>query len=126
MQLIASGIPGSNYFQGVAQNLGVAYTSSVISLNVIVTSLMCVRIYRAGRHIAGLVGAEVGRDYVTATAIIVESALLYTVTGVAYLVAYALESELDIFFLSIYVMSAVSVQPVARGGAAVVGGSSSS
>ncbi|KAI0773184.1 hypothetical protein BD413DRAFT_314484 [Trametes elegans] len=104
VQLIASGIPGSNYFQGVAHNLGVAYTSSVISLNVIVTSLMCVRIYRAGRRIAGLVGAEVGRDYVTATAIIVESALLYTVTGVAYLVAFATQSQTSVFFLSLYVM----------------------
>ena len=53
-------------------------------------------------------GAEVGRAYTSAAAIIVESMLLSTVTGIAYLVSFARNSQLEIFFLSIYVMMTVS------------------
>lgn len=84
-----------------------SYTSCVISLNLIVSGLICGRIVYKGRSIASLIGVDVGRDYVTAAAILVESAALYALTGVAYVVAFALNSQLEIFFLSIYVMMTV-------------------
>ncbi|KAL1943618.1 hypothetical protein VTO73DRAFT_4063 [Trametes versicolor] len=103
-QLIESGKPQSSYFLGLAHTLGVSYTSCVISLNLIVSGLICGRIVYKGRTIARHIGFDVGRDYVTAAAILVESAALYALTGVAYVVAFALNSQLEIFFLSIYVM----------------------
>ncbi|KAI0652797.1 hypothetical protein C8Q70DRAFT_914352 [Cubamyces menziesii] len=103
-QLYESGRPNANYFAGLAQSLGIAYTSSVIGLNVVVTALICGRIYFASRRYAHVLGIDVGDEYRSATAIIVESALLYTLTGVAYLVSFALDSQTSIFFLSVYVM----------------------
>lgn len=84
-----------------------SYTSCVISLNLIVSGLICGRIVYKGRTIARHIGFDVGRDYVTAAAILVESAALYALTGVAYVVAFALNSQLEIFFLSVYVMMTV-------------------
>ncbi|CDO73848.1 hypothetical protein BN946_scf185016.g5 [Trametes cinnabarina] len=103
-QLYESGRPHANYFAGLAANLGIAYTSSVISLNIIVTGLICGRIYYAGRRSARTLGVVVGTEYMSAASMVVESALLYTITGVAYLISFALNSQIDIFFLSLYVM----------------------
>ena len=52
-------------------------------------------------------GADVGRAYTGAAAIMVESSALSTLSGIAYLVTFALGSDLEIFFLSIYVMCTV-------------------
>ena len=111
-QLYEAGRPHASYFAGLAQQLGIAYTSCIISLEIILTLLICGRIYYAGRRYTVAMGAEVGRAYTSAAAIIVESMLLSTVTGIAYLVSFARNSQLEIFFLSIYVMMTVShLQP---------------
>lgn len=107
-QLVESSRTGSSYFAGLAKNLGIAYTSTIISLEVIVTALICGRIVYAGRKYQRAMGNDVGRTYTSAAAIIVESALLSTLTGIAYLVTFVLGHDLEIFFLSIYVMMTVS------------------
>ncbi|KAI0631495.1 hypothetical protein C8Q77DRAFT_1035889, partial [Trametes polyzona] len=100
-QLIASGVPHSNYFAGLAQTLGTAYTSTIISLEVIVTALICVRLLPRARGRA----PEPPCSQPRVAAVFVESMLLSTLCGVAYLVPFALGSDLSVFFLSIYVMS---------------------
>ena len=110
-QLYEAGRPHASYFAGLAQQLGIAYTSCIISLEIILTLLICGRIYYAGRRYTVAMGAEVGRAYTSAAAIIVESMLLSTVTGIAYLVSFARNSQLEIFFLSIYVMMTLSRTP---------------
>ncbi|KAH9850923.1 hypothetical protein C2E23DRAFT_734006 [Lenzites betulinus] len=103
-QLYESGRPNANYFVGLAAQLGVSYTSCVISLNIIVSGLICGRILYLSRRMASLSILGVDGEYVTAAAILVESAALYTLTGIAYLVSFAIASQTSIFFLSIYVM----------------------
>ncbi len=107
-QLIDSGRPDANYFAGLSKKLGIAYTSTIISLEIIVTALICVRIYWMGRRYQQAMGNEVGRAYTSAAAIIVESMLLSTLTGIAYIITFARGDQVEIFFLSIYVMMTVS------------------
>ena len=107
-QLIDSGRPNANYFAGLAKNLGIAYTSTIISLEIIATALICARIYWMGRRYGQAMGNEVGRAYTSAAAIIVESMLISTLTGIAYIITFARGDQVEIFFLSIYVMSTVS------------------
>ncbi|KAM5540176.1 hypothetical protein V8D89_006316 [Ganoderma adspersum] len=104
-QLIDSGRPNANYFAGLAKNLGIAYTSTIISLEIIATALICARIYWMGRRYGQAMGNEVGHAYTSAAAIIVESMLLSTLTGVAYIITFARGDQVEIFFLSIYVMT---------------------
>ena len=109
-QLIESGRPHANYFAGLAKQLGIAYTTSIISNQVIVTALICARIvYIARRYETA--AAPLARCYTGAVAVVVESALPCTLFGVVYLVTFALDSEISIFFLSIYVMFTVSSPP---------------
>lgn len=118
-QLVASGHPHANYFAGFAKKLGIAYTTAVISNQALVTTLICARIVYIARRCASA-AAHLARPYTGAVAVIIESALPSTVFGLVYLVTYALESEVAVFFLSVYVMSTVSAQcraPPARGAA---------
>ncbi|KAM5540177.1 hypothetical protein V8D89_006317 [Ganoderma adspersum] len=123
-QLVESGRPHSRYFSGVAHTLGVSYTASVIALELIVTTLICARILQVRQWhrsipAAPLTGAStststsalreswargVAGPYTDAVAIFVESALPSTLFGVAYLVTFALKSDVSVFFLSVYVM----------------------
>ncbi len=47
-------------------------------------------------------------SYTSAAAIVAESALLSTLSGVAYLITFAIRSDVAVFFLSIYAMFTVS------------------
>ncbi|KAI0631490.1 hypothetical protein C8Q77DRAFT_1074562 [Trametes polyzona] len=103
-QLVESGRPHANYFAGLAHQLGVAYTSCVISLNVLTSSLICGKIVRDSRRSAAAAGVAISPECVTVTATVVESAALYSLTGIAYVVSFAMNSQTSVFFLSIYVM----------------------
>ncbi|KAI9066057.1 hypothetical protein FKP32DRAFT_437585 [Trametes sanguinea] len=102
-QLVASGMPHSNYFAGLAQKLGTAYTSSIISLEIILTALICGRILYVARRSER--GSARALAYTGSAAITIESALPCTLLGIAYLVTFARGDDVSIFFLSIYVMS---------------------
>ncbi|KAI8977824.1 hypothetical protein BD414DRAFT_156735 [Trametes punicea] len=102
-QLVASGVPHSNYFSGFAQRLGTAYTSSIISLEIILTALICGRILYVSRRYGR--GKANSVAYTGLVPIIIESSALCTLLGIAYLVPFARGDDISIFFLSIYVMS---------------------
>lgn len=107
-QLVETGKPDSSYFLGLAKNLGIGYTSTIIGVEILVTGLITGRILWLGKRYRHAMGDEVGRAYTSAAAIIVESMLLSSLTGIAYIVTFALGNQLEIFFLSIYVMMTVS------------------
>lgn len=114
-QLVEAGLPLRSYFTGNAHKLGIAYTTSVISLEVVVTTLIAARILQLRRWYDVASALRQNRvsaaayTYTGAVAIIVESALPCTVFGLAYLVSFAINSDISILFLSIYVMFTVSV-----------------
>ncbi|KAJ8497033.1 hypothetical protein ONZ51_g772 [Trametes cubensis] len=113
-QLIASGIPHSDYFAGFAQKLGTAYTSTIIGLEIIVTSLICVRILYVARR-RDRAGAQTVAYYTGGMAVTVESALPCTLLGIAYLITFSRGDEVSIFFLSIYVMSTMIILRIVSG-----------
>lgn len=53
-------------------------------------------------------GLEASKAYFTTVAIVVESALPYTLFGIAFLVSFGLDSDTSILFLSLYGMFTVS------------------
>ena len=106
-QLVESGRPNSSYFAGLAKKLGIGYTSTIIGNEVLVTALIVGNILYTARKYQRAMGPEAGRTYTGIVAIIVESEALSTVTGILYIVFFALGHQLEIFFLSIYVMMTV-------------------
>ncbi|KIJ60115.1 hypothetical protein HYDPIDRAFT_99320 [Hydnomerulius pinastri MD-312] len=99
-----TGIPDGNFFAGLAADIGVVYYALAICLNVLVTSFICGRIITQGRRMDKHFGSEISNTYFSAAALVIESALPYTLSGVAFLISFGLNSEISILFLSFYVM----------------------
>ncbi len=108
--LIESGRPNGNYYAGTATKFVTAWNALVLSFNVITTSLICGRILYIGRQVS--VGREGTQAYTGVVAIIVESALPFTLGSMAYVIAYSIGSDLAIAFscYAMFTVSAVSVR----------------
>ncbi|KAI0057073.1 hypothetical protein BV25DRAFT_1831576 [Artomyces pyxidatus] len=104
VELWASGAPHSDFFAGLAANLGLSYYATSIGLNVIATSIICGRLIYLGNILRHTPGGKRMTLYTGTIPIVVESALPYSLSGIAFLVSYGLQSEISILFLSIYVM----------------------
>ncbi|PCH43208.1 hypothetical protein WOLCODRAFT_18230 [Wolfiporia cocos MD-104 SS10] len=99
--LYSSGAPNGDFFTGLAVEFGLSYYSLTIGLNVIVTCLILGRIW----YLSSAIHVPQRKKRVNRYAsIVIESALPYSVAGVAWLVSYGIESDIQILFLSFYVM----------------------
>ncbi|KAH9895910.1 hypothetical protein C8Q73DRAFT_456890 [Cubamyces lactineus] len=108
IELYASGKPDADFFVGTAAQLGVAYYTTTISLNVIATGVICGRLVYLGRALEAARNTQ-GRGkgvvrYTGTLSIVVESALPYSMAGFAFLVAYGIESDISILFGALYGM----------------------
>ncbi|EMD31797.1 hypothetical protein CERSUDRAFT_77882 [Gelatoporia subvermispora B] len=106
-ELWASGSPGANILEGKARKAGLAYFSTTICLNIIVTALICGRLlFNAKRTYQDSSMRGDASKYTGATHIIIESALPYTMAGIAYLVSTGLNSGISILMGALYGMFA--------------------
>jgi len=102
----ASGSPGADIFAGEAAHIVIAYFSTTIGLNVLLTVLICSRIIAQARRVRDVFGAEGARTYTNAAAVIIESALPYTAAGIATVVSMGLNSDSSILMGSFFGMFA--------------------
>lgn len=89
--------------------MGLAYYSTMIGLNVILTCLILGRILYLGRAVSITARKKCMARYTGTISMIVESALPYALSGIAWLVSYGIGSEISILFLSFYIMFTVSM-----------------
>ncbi|PIL34553.1 hypothetical protein GSI_03331 [Ganoderma sinense ZZ0214-1] len=101
---VITGLPNANFFSGLSKYTALTYSCSVIALNVTVSALICLRLLLHARSIRGALGSRVASKYTGTVALLVESALPYTLFGVAFVVTLGMEHPSSILFLSIYVM----------------------
>ncbi|OCH85522.1 hypothetical protein OBBRIDRAFT_739746 [Obba rivulosa] len=106
LEIWASGSPGANFFAGNAARIVLAYFSTTVGLNVLTTTLICVRILAQARRVQELLGSGGGHAYTNATALIVESALPYSLGGIAAIVSMGLNSDTSVLMGSFYIMFA--------------------
>lgn len=102
--LYESGRPDGNYFVGIANIFGTCWNSITFAFNVIVTGLICGRLFYIGRRLT--YSSEDARIYTGPVAIIIESALPFTVFSLAYVITYAMKSDIAVGF-SFYSMFTV-------------------
>ncbi|KAI0668256.1 hypothetical protein C8Q78DRAFT_980509 [Trametes maxima] len=108
IQLYASGEPNADFFAGKAAQFGTAYYATTISLNVLATCVICGRLMHLGR-VLEVARTTQGRGrgarrYTGTLAVVVESALPYSAAGIAFLVAYGMQSDISILFGAFYGM----------------------
>ncbi|KAH9951843.1 hypothetical protein B0H21DRAFT_194113 [Amylocystis lapponica] len=103
-EMWAGTVPQTDFWLGLSQDIGIAYFTTTIGLNVFLTCLICGRILWFARRLHTKFGSSDAPAYIGVVSIIVESALPYTLSGIVFLVLYGLGSELSPFFLICYGM----------------------
>lgn len=98
LELVASFKPGGFFFGKKSVNFGIPYYALTISLNIIVTSLICLRLFSLSRVVRQTMGEAHARTYTSVAAIMVESAAPYSLFGIAFLIPYARGSLVSITF----------------------------
>ncbi|KAF7367292.1 hypothetical protein MSAN_00791300 [Mycena sanguinolenta] len=97
-----SAIPRANFFGGHSVSFGVPYFWMTISLNIITTSLICGRLLAVRRRVRTILGEQYCQTYTGVVAVLLESALPFTVLGIAYVISYARKSPYSFAFVQIW------------------------
>ena len=106
--LVQSAIPGANFFKGAPVNFGVPWASLSVSLNIVVTCLISYQLLSARHQLKKTLPAESLQMYTGITAILVESALPFSVMGIIFAVTYGKNMDVGPAFLFVWATLCVS------------------
>ena len=96
VELVSVSRPGSTIFTNRAINFGLLYWSMSIAVTVLVTALIVGRMLHMRHQLVRLVGRRHAPSvYFNVSAMLVESAALYTFFGILFLIGYAIQSPLQ-------------------------------
>ncbi|KAJ7821191.1 hypothetical protein B0H14DRAFT_3089137 [Mycena olivaceomarginata] len=84
--------PGSSFWTAISMKLAIPYWAISISMTVILTALIAGRLLFMRYRLNKLVGAHTSTPYVTIMAMLVESAAIYSINGLIFLVSYGVNS----------------------------------
>jgi len=87
--LVAMTRPDATFWTAASVNFGLAYWSLSVSLNIILTVLIVVRLLSARNAVRKALGRQHSEMYTSLAALLVESASLYSVTGLVFIITYA-------------------------------------
>ncbi|KAJ4499745.1 hypothetical protein C8R41DRAFT_875766 [Lentinula lateritia] len=102
--VVESALPGAFLLNGTAANFGVPWVSLSVSLNVILTAMICGRLLMMRRIVRSSLSFELGNTYTSIMAILVESALPFSVVGVGFVITYAKNSPTSDAFAYVWGM----------------------
>ena len=96
MILLAQLTPaGSSIWTSSTINFGISYWSISVSINIIVTTLIVGRLLYFRSRTLHVVNKEQAQTYTGIVAMLVESAALYSVTGLIFIISYALDNMIQ-------------------------------
>ena len=106
---LESSHPGLSMYSAQPLAFGTAYYSISLSVNIILTILIVARLLMFRRtHMAHL-PPEHARQYLSLATLIVESAALYSIFAVAFLVSYAMNKPINQIWLGFTQAAQVSL-----------------
>jgi hypothetical protein len=97
---LQSSQPGLSLYSKLPQAYGTSYYVISLSVNIILTILIMIRLFMYRRVILEALPEEHARHYVSIAAIIVESAALYSVLALVFIITYAVNNPLNQVFLA--------------------------
>ena len=92
-------ISSSGPFENSSINWTIPYFTLSLSLNILVTIAIVLRLLVYRHRIAGVLGSSHGSQYTSIAAMIVESAAIYSVFSICFLIPFALNSSISQIFL---------------------------
>ncbi|KAF8812843.1 hypothetical protein BYT27DRAFT_7132223 [Phlegmacium glaucopus] len=109
VQVVISGEANGNFFGFDVVKIAAPYYAITISINIVLTILICIRLIRVSKYISNILGEEAAKVYTSAAAILVESAAFYSAAGIMYLIPYAMQLDLSLLFGQLWTkMSVIS------------------
>ncbi|KAJ6577328.1 hypothetical protein B0H19DRAFT_1119199 [Mycena capillaripes] len=96
---IQSGMPGGDFFH---VNFFVPWLVLTISFNIITTSMIVFRLFSVSRTMRNVLAKERADVYTGVIAILVESALPFTLLGIGYLITYVRNAPEELFFADVW------------------------
>jgi hypothetical protein len=87
-------IPGITLWSTISINLAIPYWAISIALNIIITACITARLLYMRYQMRKLIDGS-GAEYLSITAMLTESAALYTSNGLIFLVTYAVNSPIQ-------------------------------
>ena len=104
---LQSSQPGLSLYNAVPIAFGTAYYVTSLSVNILVTVLIIFRFTLHRRVILDVLPAEYAKHYLSIATILVESAALYSIFALAFIVSYALNNPINQIFLTFATTSQV-------------------
>ncbi|TFL00352.1 hypothetical protein BDV98DRAFT_583588 [Pterulicium gracile] len=102
MSVTASALPDASFFKGPSKGFGVPWIGLTVSLNVVVTAMICTRLILARRRVRIALTPQMSDMYTGLIAVLIESALPFTVLGLFFLYTFAKELEIAIAFAFVW------------------------
>ncbi|KAJ7248930.1 hypothetical protein C8J57DRAFT_1239938 [Mycena rebaudengoi] len=87
--------PGNTIWTTLSVNLAIPYWSISVSMTVILTALIAGRLLFMRYRLRKLMGANTRTPYVSLSAMLVESAAIYSVNALVFLVSYGVNSSVQ-------------------------------
>ncbi|KAJ6570247.1 hypothetical protein DFH09DRAFT_425544 [Mycena vulgaris] len=109
---IQSGLPGGDIFHGTTVNFGIPWVVLTIVFNILVTAMIAVRLLSMHSKADKVLGTAVTKRYTGLLAILVESALPFTLLGIGYLATYIKQVPESLAFAGVW-GAVVSLSPQA-------------
>lgn len=98
---LQSSSPGLSFYSALPLAYGTSYYAISLSVNMVLTILIILRLLHYRRTVVSVMSAEHAKHYVSLATVLVESAALYSVFALLFLVTYAVNNPLNQVFLSI-------------------------
>ncbi|KAA1474016.1 hypothetical protein DENSPDRAFT_780862 [Dentipellis sp. KUC8613] len=95
---INGSLPGHTPYTRSSMKLAIAWISLSASVNVILTTLISVRLLMMRNLVRSILPAQVGAKYTSIAAIFVESALPLSLLGIGLIITYVLDSPVQMTF----------------------------
>ncbi|KAK7032844.1 hypothetical protein R3P38DRAFT_2919226 [Favolaschia claudopus] len=99
---IQSGLPGGDFFHGISISFVTPWLILTIVFNIITTSMIVLRLGLISRTMRKVLTRERAEVYTGVMAILVESALPFTLLGIVYLITYLKNEPEDLAFADIW------------------------
>jgi len=96
---LESSQPGLSLYSKLPMAYGTSYYAVSLSINIILTILIILRLYLYRRDLVQKLPPEFAKHYISLAAIIIESAAVYSVFAIIFLITYAVNNPTNQVFL---------------------------
>ncbi|KAK7442718.1 hypothetical protein VKT23_015964 [Stygiomarasmius scandens] len=99
--IIQSSLPGQSLYNGLSVAYGTSYFALSIGANISLTVLIVTRLLLYQRRMHTALPSEHGKQCISFMTICIESAALYSVCGIVFLITYAIDDPMNLVFLGV-------------------------